>query len=193
MSLLGSGLSDAGQKEDSLSVQEADVSMKRRLGVPEEDILNAQSNLAITYDALGRIDEALSLRRDVYSRHAKHYGEEHVRTLIAVNNYAQSLVDLQRFKEAKSLLRKTIPVARRVLGESNHLTLSMRSVYALALYRDDAATLDDLREAVTAFEDSERIARRVLGGAHPLTVDIGGALREARAALSAREAQSGKA
>ena len=90
-------------------------------------------------------------------------------------------------------MRKTIPVARRVLGESNHLTLSMRSVYALALYRDDAATLDDLREAVTAFEDLERIARRVFGGAYPTTVDIGAALRDARAALRAREAQSGEA
>ena len=46
---------------------------------------------------------------------------------------------------------------------------------------------DDLREAVTLLEDTERTTRRLLGGAHPLTVDIGGALREARAALRARE------
>ena len=52
---------------------------------------------------------------------------------------------LERFEEAKSLLRKTMPVARRVLGESHELTLKMRWIYAAALYRDDGATLDDLR------------------------------------------------
>ena len=64
----------------------------------------------------------------------------------------------------------------------------MRSIYAEALYGDDGATLDDLREAVTTLEDVARIARRVLGSAHPLTVDVEANLRDARAALRAREA-----
>ena len=102
-------------------------------------------------------------------------------------NYALSLCKLQRFKEAKSLMRKTIPVARRVLGEGNESTLRTMCIYAEALSKDDGATLDDLREAVTTLEDTERIARRVLGGAHPTTVMVGRFLREARAALSARE------
>ncbi len=87
-------------------------------------------------------------------------------------------------------MRKTVPVARRVLGESNHLTLSMRSVYALALYRDADATLNDIREAVTTLEDAGRIARRVFGGAHPLTSTIEDDLRDARDALRARETPS---
>ena len=55
------------------------------------------------------------------------------------------------------------------------------------------ATLDDLREAVATLEDTERIARRVMGGAHPITAGIEGTLREARAALRARETPSGSA
>ena len=84
-------------------------------------------------------------------------------------------------------MRKTMPVARRVLGESHELTLKMRRNYATALYQDDAATLDDLREAVTTIEDAERTARRVLGGTHPTTTGIETALRQARATLRARE------
>ena len=64
----------------------------------------------------------------------------------------------------------------------------MRYNYARALYRDPDATLDDLREAVNTLEDTERIARRVLGGAHPDTKNMEAGLRDARAALRAREA-----
>ena len=108
-------------------------------------------------------------------------------TVTVAYNYAISLCDLRRFEEAKALLRKVMPVARRVLGESHRLTLKMRIIYARALYNYDDATLDDLREAVETLEDAGHIARRVLGGAHPLTVEIELSLRDARAALRARE------
>ena len=102
-------------------------------------------------------------------------------------NYASSLTSLERFKEARSLMRKRTPAAQRVLGESHDLTLRMWFVYARALVEDPTATLDDLREAVTTLEDVGRIARRVLGGAHPTTEGIEYELRNARAALTARE------
>ena len=38
--------------------------------------------------------------------------------------------------------------------------LTMRWIYAMALYKDDGATLDDLREAVMTLENTERTARR---------------------------------
>ena len=99
-------------------------------------------------------------------------------------------MNLKRFEEAKSLLRKNVPVARRVLGESHELTLKMRSVYACTLYKDNGATLDDIHEAVTTLEDAERIARRVMGGANPITLVLETLLRQARAALRARETPS---
>ena len=118
---------------------------------------------------------------------AKLSGEENETTLRAANNFALSLVDLQRFKEAKKLLRKVMPISRRVLGESHRLTLKMRKMYGWALYENPGATLDDLRAAVTTLEDTERTARRVLGGAHPLTKGMEAELPRARAALRARE------
>ena len=105
--------------------------------------------------------------------------------------YASSLNNLRRFEEAKSLLRRMMPVARRILGDCHGSTLRMRWTYGRALYfaREDA-TLDDLREAVTTLEDTVRIARRVLGGAHPLTEGIERDLRDARAALAARDVEA---
>jgi hypothetical protein len=78
-----------------------------------------------------------------------------------------------------------MPVARRVLGDNERLTLKLRCNYAEALYEADGATLDDLREAVMTLDELERTARRVLGGSHPTTVEIEAALREVRAALQA--------
>ena len=117
----------------------------------------------------------------------KLFGEQHFDSLLAASNYANCLNELKRYGEAKVMLLKIMPVARRVLGECHVITLRIRADYATALCDDDGATLNDLREAVTTFEESERIARRVLGGSHPLTVDIEGNLQVARDVLRARE------
>ena len=149
----------------------------------EERMLVVQSNLAGTYQYLGQSEQALRLKRDVYSGYLRLFGDEHLETIRTAYNYAVSLLILERFTEARALLLETMPVARRVLGESHDLMLRMRWIYGKALYKDDAATLGDLREAVTTLEDIERIVRRVFGGAHPLTKSIDYDLREARAAL----------
>ena len=159
----------------------------RRVGAPEDPMLVAQSNIAGTYRSLGRLDDCLRTQRDVYSGRLKLHGIENEHTLRAAGNYAWGLFYARRFEEAKVLMRKTIPVARRVLGDSYDLTLMMRWVYARALYEDDGATLNDLREAAETLAETERTARRVLGSAHPDVSSMENALQEARAALAARE------
>ena len=189
MTTLGNALSDAKHFKDALSVREAELSMERRVGAAEEDLLVARGNLAGTYRNLGRIEEALQMRRDVYFGLLRLFGEEHGETLREAGNYANLLNQVKRFEEVKALLRKTLPVARRVFSESNELTLKMRWNYAGALYADPVSTLNDLREAVATFEDIERTVRRVFGGAHPLVEAIELHLRKSRAALAARDPQ----
>ena len=133
------------------------------------------------------------MRREVYAGMLKLNGEEHKDTLREANNYTNSLIGLKRFEEAKSLLRKMVPVARRALGDDHEGTLRMRWHYSLMLYQDPGATLDDVREAVTTLEDAERIARRVFGGSNPVTTAVEQTLRGARAWLRARETPSGSA
>ena len=192
MTQLGNGLSAAKHEEEALSVREAQLSMCRRLGASEQSILVVQGNLAITYQELGRLEEAMCLRRDVYSGDLRLYGKERKETLIDACNYANDLLRLERFEEVKRLLRGNIPVVRRVVGESHDLTFKTRSIYALALCRDPDAMLDDLREAVATFEELEQTTRRVLGGAHPTTKQIVESdLRDARAALAVREESAG--
>ena len=97
------------------------------------------------------------------------------------------LNQLKRFEEAKSLILKIMPAARRALGENKETTLRLRWSYAQSLCCDANATLDDLREATTTLEDTERTARRFLGSAHPDTAVIERHLRCAREILHERE------
>ena len=190
MTALGNGLFEAEHYEDALSVREAELAMTRRIGEPGDDHV-VLSNLANSHQKAGRLEDALSMTRDLYSGCLKLSGEENEETLISANNYAASLRDLNRFEEARSLLRKTIPVAQRVVGEDKEITLQLKRKYAQSLYKDEGSTLDDLREAVATLEGADQIARRVLGGAHPSTTVIEGAMREARATLRARETPPG--
>ena len=184
--VLGNGLQYARQHEDALSVREAELSMLRRIGGSQHAVLIVQGNIANSYNALGRSEETLRIKRDVYMGFLRLYGEEDKDALREAANYAVDLLHLQRFKEARSVLRKMVPVARRVLGDSHEVTMHMRWNYSDALSNADGATLDDLREAVTTLEDAERIARRVFGGAHPLIAGIEVSLEIARASLPRR-------
>ena len=188
--VLGSGLFEANQDEDALSVMEAQVSMQRRHGESAHNFLVAQSSLASAYNSLGRREQALRVRQDIYSKCLSLYGEEHAHTLGEANNLVSSLGVLKRYGEARSILRKMMPVARRALGDDSKTTLGMRKMYAQILYGAEAATLEDLREAVTTLDEIERIARRVYGGSHPLVTGIGKSLRDSRAVLAAREASA---
>ena len=123
------------------------------------------------------------MRQDVHLGYVRLNGEEHRDTLSAAYNYANLLSGLKRFEEAKSLLRITLPVARRVLGESDNITLIMRWLYGDMLYKDDSATLGDLREAVETFESIVPLYKRIFGVLHPEMPKVQGGLKGARAAL----------
>ena len=141
----------------------------RRLGADERNILATQTNLATTYDALGRHEEALRLRRDVYSGHVRLHGEEHSQTILNANNIVLSLLNLQRFEEVKALLRRKLPVARRVLGNEHEVTLSIRLDLCRATL-DGESLAEEKREALRMLEEVAGVMRRVMGPAHPDTV-----------------------
>ena len=168
MRQLGNGLSEANHHEDALVVGEAELSTLRRLGAPEGNILAVKGNLAGTYEELGRHELALSMRRGIYSECLRLYDEESIYVLREANNYATTLIGLDRFEEAKSLLRKTIPVARRVLGPEHDLTMSMREDLCRATLNGDSAA-NEKREALRTLEDTVGLMRRVLGAQHPET------------------------
>merc|ERR1712032_241731 len=108
-------------------------------------------------------------RRDVYSGTVKLKGKEHVDAIRECGNYALNLLELRRFGEAKKLLRKTMPVAQRVLGNDHDVTLSIREDLCHATL-NGGSSAEEKREALQMLEDTVAVIRRVMGPAHPDTL-----------------------
>ena len=77
------------------------------------------------------------------------------------------MIDAKLFKEARTLLRKNIRVARRTRDDQDEFVLDLRTSYAQAIYRDTNSSRSDVYEAVAILEDVVRTARRVFGLQHP--------------------------
>ena len=93
---------------------------------------------------------------------------------------------LERWAEAKSLVRKVMPHARRILGRVHENTLKLEGTLLEAIHWDDSSSLDELRKAISMCEDAIRRARRVYGDEHPLTMRLARDLDEAREELARR-------
>ena len=179
MRLLGNGLYAANHYEDALSVQEAELSMWRRLGAQEERLLIVQTNLAVTYRKLGRREEALRMFREMYAARSRLHGPRHRATFLSAGNLSDLMVESHLWDEAKQLLREQIPLALETFGPDDDETLRMRWRYALVLQIEGKYT-----EAVAILEDVARRYRRVFGISHPMTAKSQGVLEGARGRLS---------
>ena len=116
-------------------------------GASEDAILIAQGNLANTYLALGRCEEALRMRREAYAGALKIFGEEHDLTLSAVVDLSDALCATSHFAEAQTLLKKFVPLAQETLGFEHIVTFKLIHNHAHALYMHhffgyDGYTLD---------------------------------------------------
>ena len=132
--------------------------------------LVAQSNLAISYQRLGRHEEALRIEREVYARRSALYGRDNESTLISAGNLASTLVDdLQQFDEARAFLRDRIPEAVRSLGKNHESTFRLQRMYAQCLFQNDGASLDDITTAIATLDDLDRRQTRTFGASHPQT------------------------
>ena len=169
MAQLANGLSETQQHEVALSVREAELSTLRRLGQTEEQINNSKANLAFSYECLGRHEEALVLRRELYAWGVT-FKLPTDEIIIYASNLAVSLKDNKCFEEARCFLRERIAEGfHRTLGVDHLQVMKMRAYYAQALSDDDRPSRDDLVEAIGIYEDLSSQTRRVLGGSHPFT------------------------
>ena len=189
MTCLGNSLHDAKRLIDALAVKLAEVAVNQRLFPFDiNNLLTAKGNIANTLDSLGRHDEALALRRDVFQQRKQISGIEYGDTLREAVNLASGLIQMGRFADVRSFLSENacIAVAKRCLGPDHDVTLKLRMLESGAVSDDVKSSLDELKEAVAALEDVCERSRRVFGSAHPLTTVYQMKREEAKAAYLSR-------
>ena len=152
--------------------------------------LIVKGNVANCLKALGRVEEELALRREIYAGHLILRGPlDSTTTIVSALNLGVSLNDHGRYAESKAFFRENLgPDSdfQRALGREHFYTLRARVIYATALYEDSDASIGDIREAVNILEDVCRRARRVLGDAHPDYPRFLSRLAKAKGALAQR-------
>jgi hypothetical protein len=194
MSNLGNALGRADCFAEALSVQEAELASRLRVGAPDDDVLVIRTNMAVCYTELGRHEEALELRRAIY---AKISSIDDCRNHILFTcslNLAISLHGTRRYSEAISFMREQLPKARRAFGAEHDIVIHFRWTYGVALLDGSRtkdkheASRDDLAESTAVLEEVSRTSRRVLGPSHPFTKGIQRDLLLAQEELTAFDA-----
>ena len=165
MQLLACGLREGHRNAEAIVVLGALVDLSQRLGFTERSILMIKSDIAHCYANAGRMDEAITMRREVYANRALLVGGSEERHLAAVNLVC-SLLKANLLKEARAVLRESLPLARGQLGENSRHTLMLLEASAMCVAYDENSTRADLLEAESTLVDVIDRTRRVFGPRH---------------------------
>ena len=111
----------------------------------------SRSGRHFAHQCLGFVE---ALRRELYAK--RHLFSRTDQVLTMVNNLATALKAEGLYTEAKRILHKSIPDARRALGAEHDLTLNFRKMYADCLCLDSSPSRGDVAEAVAIYEDVHR-------------------------------------
>ncbi len=160
---------NAGDSKTRLPVSELVDKSAEKIGVMFADQPLAEAavrnEVATIYYNLGAFDKAAGQFRIALKKWEAALGGDHVDTLKAVNNLGQTLMNLQRHKEAEVELRRAMEGRLRVLGEEDPYTLvtmnNLAEIYKQSGKMDDAEAL--LRRTIT-------IQQRVHGRMHKNTL-----------------------
>ena len=167
LTAVGHGLQDTGRNTEALAIFQTVVKGSKHAALCHSRfaplVLMAETNLAKAFEALGRHDESLEIRRGLLERTKACMGATDQDTFVDALNLGNSLYDTGKFEEAKALLPEYVDSCCATYGPDHRLTLKLR----FALCRARGVVWDGSYEEVCAsdkdLEDIDRRVRRVLG------------------------------
>jgi len=99
---------------------------EKRFGSQDTRTIMSANNLALNYDALGRLDAAEPLFLRALQSHERVYGPDHPLTLVSLTNLAGLYQLRGRFDEAETMLRRVVDARVRQFGEDSADTARAR-------------------------------------------------------------------
>jgi serine/threonine protein kinase/tetratricopeptide (TPR) repeat protein len=137
----------------------------KQLGTGHPDTLRAMRNLANGYSALGRLVEALNLRKETLDLSREALGVEHEETLANMNNLATSYSELGQPAEALKLFEETVRLRNATSGPDDPETL--RAMFNVARAY---AGLRRYADAAKLHHETLELRKAKLGPDHPDTL-----------------------
>ncbi len=156
---LGEGYRQLSEPELAIRQLEPAFSFRRQvLGPDDPDTLTSMNLVALTYQDMGRLAEAIPIFEDTLRRRRATLGSDHADTLISMNNLASAYYDADRLPEALHLYEDALRRSKAILGPDHIDTLM--SIDNLATAYQRAHRLD---EALPLFEEAFRGYKAKLG------------------------------
>jgi Tetratricopeptide repeat/Effector-associated domain 2/NB-ARC domain len=127
--------------------------------------LACQVNVAITLQALGRLEEADVLNNSALAKLTQKLGPSHPHTMCAVSTKANGLAAAERHQEARELSGEILRLSREKRGIDHPYTLACAANHAL-----DLESTGDRVEATELRREIFALFREKLGPEHPETL-----------------------
>ena len=176
LTAVGHGLQDTGRNTEALAIFQTVVKGSKHAALCHSRfaplVLMAETNLAKAFEALGRHDESLEIRRGLLERTKACMGATDQDTFVDALNLGNSLYDTGKFEEAKALLPEYVDSCCATYGPDDRLTLKLR--FALCRSRGVVwdGSFEEVCESDKDLADIDRRARRVLGEGDPFIQNI---------------------
>ena len=145
-----------------------------------------RENLAKCAHALGRLDELLAMRREMYAEtSAKHFVTDQ-RTIDAALNLASALLSSDETEEAQKFCRETLRKLKRGCPPNDARVVTLTCALAQTLYdpaaQDREYMMSDVQEAETLLMEALQASRQAFGAGHEQTARVRQELDAVRAA-----------
>ncbi len=138
--------------------------LERLAGFSDPGTVTARAQLAVAYEAAGRLAEAIPLFEQVLAERGQALGPDHPDTARSRSDLARAYRSTGRVADAVPLLEFTLAARERLLGAGDLSTLVPRNNLASA-YRATGR----LADAIALYEKNVAACDRLLGADHPRT------------------------
>jgi tetratricopeptide (TPR) repeat protein len=161
-----------GRYAEAITLYEATTrKFKGKLGPDHPETLASMNNLALTYQAAGKLDKALTLIEQTLERQKAQLGPDHSNTLTSMNNLALAYKAAGKLDKALTLIEQTLERQKAKLGPEHPETLTSMNNLATFFW-----AMKRLDRSIPLFEVLLPILKRKLGEDHPNTLSTMGSL-----------------
>ena len=133
----------------------------RELGPDHPETLTSMNNLAVAYQAAGRIADAIPLHKRAFAIFKAKLGRSHADTLGTMNNLATDYQLAGRLPEAIAIFEEGLALRKATLGPDHTDTLNSTNYLGVAYY-----TAGRIAEALSLLEQALKGLRATLGPDH---------------------------